>query len=433
MIFDPYYECMDVDQRRELQLRRLRETVSRVQVSVPHYRQKLAAAGVEPGALQTIDDLQYLPFTTKDDLRETYPFGLFAAPLPEVVRIHASSGTTGKATIVGYTREDIDMWADTIARTICCAGGTSHDILHVAYGYGLFTGGLGLHYGGERLGCTVIPMSSGNTKRQLIMMQDLGSTILACTPSYALTLADVAEEEGIDLARLKLKSGIFGAEVWSEGIRVAIEQRLHLSAHDIYGLSEVIGPGVGGECEVKGALHVFDDHFVPEIIDPTTGKVLPPGTPGELVFTCITKRCLPLLRYRTRDLSRLTYEPCACGRTHARMDRISGRTDDMLIIRGVNVFPSQIEEVLTQIPGVEPHYQIVVSREGHLDVLEVQVEVSPGIFSDTVRDLEQLEHRIAGELRTALSVSAKVTLVEPKTIARSEGKAKRVLDLRKEE
>jgi phenylacetate-CoA ligase len=433
MIFDPYYECMDLDQRRELQLRRLRETVSRVQVSVPHYREKLAAAGVEPGALQTVDDLQHLPFTTKDDLRETYPFGLFAAPLPEVVRIHASSGTTGKATVVGYTREDISMWADTIARTICCAGGTSHDILQVAYGYGLFTGGLGLHYGGERLGCTVIPMSSGNTKRQLIMMQDLGSTILACTPSYALTLADVAEEEGIDLSRLKLKSGIFGAEVWSEGIRAAIEQRLHLSAHDIYGLSEVIGPGVAGECEVKGALHVFDDHFIPEIIDPNTGKSLPTGTHGELVFTCITKRCLPLLRYRTRDLSRLTYEPCACGRTHARMERISGRTDDMLIIRGVNVFPSQIEEVLTNIPGVEPHYQIVVSREGHLDVLEVQVEVSPGIFSDTVRDLEQLEHRIAGELRTALSVSAKLKLVEPKTIARSEGKAKRVLDLRKEE
>jgi phenylacetate-CoA ligase len=433
MIFDPYYECMDLEQRRELQLRRLRETVSRVWVSVPHYRKKLADAGVEPGALQTIDDLQHLPFTTKDDLRETYPFGLFAAPLPEVVRIHASSGTTGKATIVGYTREDIGLWADTIARTICCGGGNSHDILHVAYGYGLFTGGLGLHYGGERLGCTVIPMSAGNTKRQLLMMQDLGSTVLACTPSYGLTLADVAEEEGIDLSGLKLKSGLFGAEVWSEGIRTALEQRLHLSAHDIYGLSEVIGPGVAGECEEKKGLHVFDDHFIPEIIDPATGKPVPPGTQGELAFTCITKRCLPLLRYRTRDLSRLTYEPCACGRTHARMERISGRTDDMLIIRGVNVFPSQIEEVLTAMPGVEPQYQIVVTREGHLDVLEVQVEVSPGIFSDTVRDLESLERRIGDALRTALSVSAKVKLVEPKTIARSEGKAKRVVDLRKEE
>jgi phenylacetate-CoA ligase len=433
MIYDPYYECMDLEQRRELQLRRLRETASRVQVSVPHYREKLAAAGVEPEALQSIDDLQHLPFTTKDDLRDTYPFGLFAVPLPEVVRIHASSGTTGKSTIVGYSREDIDIWADTIARTICCGGGTSHDVLHVAYGYGLFTGGLGLHYGGERLGCTVIPMSAGNTKRQLLMMQDLGSTILACTPSYALTLADVADEEGIDRTQLKLKSGLFGAEPWSEGMRVALEERLHLSAHDIYGLSEVIGPGVAGECGEKKGLHVFDDHFIPEIVDPATGKPLPPGTRGELVFTCITKRCLPLLRYRTRDISAVTYETCACGRTHARMERVSGRTDDMLIIRGVNVFPSHIEEVLTQIPGVEPQYQIVVTREGHLDVLEVQVEVSPGIFSDTVRGLEQLEARIGDDLRTALSVSAKVKLVEPKTITRSEGKAKRVLDLRKEE
>jgi phenylacetate-CoA ligase len=433
MIFDPYYECMDIGQRRELQLRRLRETVARLMASVPYYRAKLKAAGVEFEAIKSVDDLALLPFTTKEDLRETYPFGLFAVPLAEVVRLHASSGTTGKPTIVGYTREDVDIWAETIARCLCLGGGNSHDILHVAYGYGLFTGGLGLHYGGEKLGCTVIPMSSGNTKRQLMMMQDMGSTILACTPSYALTLADVAEEEGFDLSTFSLKSGILGAEPWSEGMRRAIEERLHLSAHDIYGLSEIIGPGVGNECGEKHGLHICDDHFIPEIVDPETGELLPPGERGELVFTCITKRCLPLIRYRTRDISRLTFEPCPCGRTSARMERISGRSDDMLIIRGVNVFPSQIEEVLTQIQGVEPQYQIVVTREGHLDVLEVQVEVSPKVFSDTVRGLEAMERKIADELRSALNVSARVRLVEPKSIPRSEGKAKRVQDLRKEE
>ncbi len=432
MIWNPYYECMDIEQRRDLQVRRLRETIARLMVSVPYYRKKFKEYDVEPEAIQSMDDLKYLPFTTKDELVDAYPYGLFAVPLSEVVRIHASSGTTGKPTVVGYTREDIEIWAETMARTICCGGGTSHDILHVAYGYGLFTGGLGLHYGGEKVGCTVIPMSAGNTKRQLMIMRDMGSTILACTPSYALTLAEVAEEEGIDVAELKLKSGLFGAEPWSEGMRKAIEERLHLSAHDIYGLSEVIGPGVAAECEYKNGLHVFDDHFIPEIIDPNTGEPLPEGERGELVFTCITKRCLPLIRYRTRDISALYYDPCPCGRTHVRMARVTGRTDDMLIIRGVNVFPSQIEEVLTRLQGVEPHYQLVITKEGHLDALEVQVEVSAEMFSDTVAGLEQMERKIADELQATLGLSVSVKLVEPKSIPRSEGKAKRIIDLREE-
>ncbi|MCD6351798.1 MAG: phenylacetate--CoA ligase [Armatimonadetes bacterium] len=432
MIWNPYYECMDVEQRRELQLRRLRETVARLAVSVPYYREKFAQADVEPEAIQSVDDLRYLPFTTKEDLRDTYPFGLFATPLAEVVRVHASSGTTGNPTVVGYTKEDIALWAELVARCICCSGGSSHDILHVAYGYGLFTGGLGLHYGGELVGCTVIPMSGGNSLRQLKMMADLGSTILACTPSYALTLAEVAEQEGMDISQLKLKSGIFGAEPWSEGMRQNIEEKLGLSAHDIYGLSEIIGPGVSNECEAKDGLHVFDDHFIPEVIDPQTGEPLPPGERGELVITCITKRCLPVIRYRTRDITALNYDPCECGRTHARMARLMGRTDDMLIIRGVNVFPSQIEEVISHIPGLSPHYHIVVTREGSLDVLEVQVEVSPEVFSDTIKGLEELEQRIARELQATLSLTAKVRLVEPQTLARSEGKAKRVTDLREE-
>ncbi len=432
MIWNPYYECMDIEERRELQARRLRETVARLMVSVPYYREKFKACGIAPEGIKSVDDLRYLPFTTKDDLRATYPFGLFAVPLAEVVRTHASSGTTGNPTVVGYTREDIGIWAETVARSICCSGGTSHDVLHIAYGYGLFTGGLGLHYGGELVGCTVIPMSAGNTKRQLKMMADLGSTILACTPSYALTLADAAEEEGIDVGQLKLKSGIFGAEPWSEGMCRAIEEKLQLSAHDIYGLSEIIGPGVANECEVKDGLHVFDDHFIPEIVDPVTGELLEPGQPGELVITCITKRCLPLIRYRTRDISALNFDVCPCGRTHARMARLKGRTDDMLIIRGVNVFPSQIEEVISRIPGLAPHYQIVVTREGRLDTLEVQVEVSPEVFSDTIAGLEQLDQQITRELQATLAISARVRLVEPQTIARSEGKAKRVIDMRGE-
>jgi len=433
MIWNPYYECMDVEHRTDLQVRRLRETVARLAVNVPWYREKFEATGLEPGDIQSLDDLRHLPFTTKADLRETYPFGLFAVPPEECVRIHASSGTTGKPVIAGYTREDInDVWAETIARTIACGGGTSHDVLHNAYGYGLFTGGLGLHYGGERMGCLVIPASGGNTERQLMLMEDLGSTILCCTPSYALTIVDTAEEMGIDPSRLQLTAGLFGAEPWSQGARESIEQKLGLSAHDIYGLTEVIGPGVSAECEAKAGLHVFDDHFVPEVIDPDSGEPLPPGETGELVFTCITKRAFPIIRFRTRDITRLTYEPCACGRTHPRMERITGRTDDMLIIRGVNVFPSQIEEELLKIEEIEPHYQLVLTREGRMNALEVQVEVSPAIFSDEVRKLEAVEERIRERLSSALGIRVAVKLVEPKTIERSIGKAKRVIDMREE-
>ncbi len=432
MIWDPFYECMDPEERAELQVRRLRETVARLNVNVPWYRDRFAEAGVAPEDIRSLDDLRRLPFTTKDDLRDTYPFGLFAVPPEECVRIHASSGTTGKPVIAGYAREDINIWAETIARTIACGGGSSHDVLHNAYGYGLFTGGLGLHYGGELMGCLVIPASGGNTERQLMLMQDLGSTILCCTPSYALTIVDTAEEIGIDPGTLSLKSGLFGAEPWSEGARETIEERLGLSAHDIYGLTEVIGPGVAAECEAKAGLHVFDDHFIPEVIDPDTGEPLPPGESGELVFTCITKRAFPIIRFRTRDITRLDVEPCECGRTQPRMERITGRTDDMLIIRGVNVFPSQIEEVLLQIEGLEPHYQLVLTREGRLDNLRIEVEVSPATFSDEVRKLEALEEGIRERVSSALGIRVDVKLVEPKTIERSIGKAKRVIDMREE-
>ncbi len=432
MIWDPYYESMDLEQRQVLQLRRLRDMVARLAVNVPYYARAFAELDFHPADLRTLEDMAGLPFVDKFVLRDNYPLGLLAVPESEVVRIHASSGTTGRSIIAGYTAEDINTWAETIARTLCCGGGSRHDILQVAYGYGLFTGGLGLHYGGERLGCMVIPMSSGNTAKQLQMMRDLKTTILACTPSYALTLADAMEEEGITREELSLRSGVFGAEPWSESARQTVEEMLGLSAHDIYGLTEIIGPGVAAECEVKGTMHIFDDHFYPEIIDPATGQPLPPGQTGELVFTSMTKRAFPVLRFRTRDLSALHYEPCPCGRTHVRMDRISGRTDDMLIIRGVNVFPSQIEEVLGQVEGVAPHYQLVLTREGRLDQLEVRVEVSAEVFSDTVRGLEHLQQELAERLHRMLNLRAKVTLVEPKSIERSIGKAKRVLDLREE-
>ena len=430
MIYDPYYECMDLEQRRALQLRRLRDMVARLAVNVPHYMRAFAAIDFSPGDLKSLEDLARLPFVDKFVLRDNYPLQLLAVPESEVVRIHASSGTTGRPIIAGYTAEDIRLWSETIARTICCGGGTRHDILQVAYGYGLFTGGLGLHYGGERLGCMVIPMSSGNTAKQLMMMRDLKTTILACTPSYALTLADSLAEEGMTREDLHLRTGLFGAEVWTESSRQAVEELLGLSAHDIYGLTEIIGPGVSGECEAKNGLHVYDDHFYPEIINPATGAPLPPGEKGELVFTSMTKRAFPVLRFRTRDLSALHYEPCACGRTHARMDRIFGRTDDMLIIRGVNVFPSQIEEVLGQVQGVAPHYQLVLTREGRLDQLEVRVEIAPEIFSDTVRGLEHLQAEVGDKLHHVLNIRAKVTLVEPKSLERSIGKAKRVIDQR---
>ncbi|MBC7253943.1 MAG: phenylacetate--CoA ligase [Actinobacteria bacterium] len=424
-------EVLERERLEELQLQRLRETVDRLYEKVPFYRKKLDEVGFKPGDIHDLSDLQKLPFTTKDDLRDHYPFGLFAVPMRDIVRIHASSGTTGKPTVVGYTANDIRVWADLVARTIVAAGGTPDDIVHVAYGYGLFTGGLGLHYGAEMLGATALPMSGGNTKRQIRLMVDFGSTILCCTPSYALNIAEVMREMGVSREMIKLKAGILGAEPWTDEMRVQIEEELGISAHDIYGLSEVVGPGVSIECGEKNGLHVFEDCFIPEIIDPDTGETLPPGQRGELVFTNINKEGLALLRYRTRDISALDVSPCPCGRTHVRMKRITGRTDDMLIIRGVNVFPSQVEAVLMQIPGLSPHYQLVVDRVENLDVLEVQVEVSPQVFSDEIKRLEELERRIAEEVRSYLGLSVKVRLMEPRSIQRSEGKAVRVIDRRK--
>jgi len=432
VIWDVYHECMDIEQRRELQTHRLREVVARVHANVPYYAQKLNEAGVKPQDIQTLQDIRHLPFTAKDDLRVTYPFGLFARPLSETVRVHASSGTTGKPIVAGYTRHDIEVWAHTIARTLCLGGARPHDILQNAYGYGLFTGGLGLHYGAELLGVTVVPISGGNTKRQITIMLDFQTTLLSCTPSYALTLAEALQEEGIGPDRLALRSGYFGAEPWSEGARAVIEEQLGVASFDIYGLTEVIGPGVSAECEAKTGLHICDDHFYPEIIDPATGQALPEGQMGELVFTCLTKEAFPVLRYRTRDICSLVTEPCACGRTAARMTRLAGRTDDMLIIRGVNVFPSQIETILLGVEEAEPHYQIVVTREGHLDQLEIHVEVSPDIFSDRMGKLDEVRNRIQSEVESVLGLRTIVKLVEPKSLARSEGKAKRVIDQRKD-
>lgn len=432
MYWNEKYECMPHDELRALQEERLRATVERVYYEVPFYRRALQERGLGPHEIHSLslDDLTKLPFTTKEDLRDNYPYGLFAVPLSEVVRLHASSGTTGKPTVVGYTRQDLDIWAEVMARALTCCGTTKHSMIHNAYGYGLFTGGLGIHYGAERIGASVIPVSGGHTKRQVMIMKDFGSTILTCTPSYALYIAEVMEEMGISKEDLRLKGGLFGAEPWSENMRTQIEARLGLTALDIYGISEIIGPGVAVECPAKQGLHIFEDHFLPEIIDPETGKQLPPGTPGELVITTITKQALPLLRYRTRDITALIPGPCPCGRTHVRMERIKGRTDDMLVIRGVNVFPSQIEEVLFRISHTEPHYLIIVERREQLDELEVWVEVSESVFSDEVRKLERLEHQIAREIQDVLGISVRVKLVEPRTIERSEGKAKRVIDRR---
>jgi phenylacetate-CoA ligase len=415
-----------------IQLSRLKHLVARVYKTVKPYRRKMDEIGVRPEDINSLNDLRKLPFTVKDDLRDNYPFGLFSAPLDDVVRVHASSGTTGKSTVVGYTQNDIELWASIMARALTCAGAHKNDMVHNAYGYGLFTGGLGAHYGAERLGATVIPVSGGNTKRQITIMQDFGSTVLLSTPSYALNLADAMSELKVDPASLSLRVGIFGAEPWSDNMREEVERKLNIKAVDIYGLSEVMGPGVGMEClNTERGMHVFEDHFLPEIIDPDTGEVLPPGEEGELVFTTLTKEAFPIIRYRTKDISRLFYETCRCGRTLVRMAKVTGRTDDMLIIRGVNVFPSQVEHVLMGIEGVEPHYQIVVEREGNLDTMQVQVEVSGNIFSDEIRVLENLTKKIQREIKDMLGVTCKVKLVEPRTIQRSEGKAQRVIDNRK--
>ncbi len=434
MIWNDDFETLPREALESLQLKRLQQTLERVYATVPFYRKTYKKMGISPADIKSLDDLRRLPFTLKQDMRDSYPYGLFAVPLEQIVRIHASSGTTGKPTVVGYTRRDIDTWTELMARSFVAAGAHQGDVIHNAYGYGLFTGGLGAHYGAERLGASVIPMSGGNTKKQLMIMQDFGSTVLTCTPSYSLFLAEVAAEEGIDIKSLKLKVGILGAEPWSEKMRQEIEAKLNIKAVDIYGLSEILGPGVGIECiEAQNGLHIWEDHFIPEIIDPETGEVLPVGEKGELVITTITKEGIPLIRYRTRDITRLIKEPCICGRTHARIERLSGRSDDMLIIRGVNVFPSQIESVLFNVEGVEPHYQLIVEREGNLDTLEVQVEVNEQSFSDEIKELQLLSNKIRKEIKDLLGVTCKVRLVEPKSITRSEGKAQRVIDNRQTE
>jgi phenylacetate-CoA ligase len=425
------YECMSRDKMTEVQTKRLIDTVKKVYQNVPFYRSKMQKAGIEPRDIKSLEDLKKLPFTRKQDLRDTYPYGMFAVPMSEIVRIHASSGTTGKQTVVGYTRKDLDTWAEVVARSLYSASANKESIVQVAYGYGLFTGGLGIHYGVEKIGASVIPVSGGNTKRQLQIMKDFGTTILACTPSYALYLAEEMEEMGIDRSELRLKAGIFGAEPWSSNMRKKIEANLGITAMDIYGLSEIIGPGVSIDCPCKCGLHVQEDHFIPEIINPETEEILPPGTNGELVFTTITKEGLPLVRYRTHDISSLNYEKCQCGRTLVRMSKVTGRSDDMLIIRGVNVFPSQIEHVLLEVGETAPYYLLIVDRVDNLDTLEICVEMSQNMFLDEIKKVEDLEKKIRKEVESTLGISANVRLVEPKTLERSEGKANRVVDKRK--
>jgi phenylacetate-CoA ligase len=424
-------DFLDRQSLEQIQLQRLRETLQRVYDNVPFYRQSFDEKGVKPGDLRTLADLRLFPFTQKKDLRDHYPFGLFSTKMENVVRVHASSGTTGKPIVVGYTRDDIDIWSEVMVRSLQCYGLTSKDVVQNSYGYGLFTGGLGAHYGLERLGCTVIPMSGGNTEKQIMIMNDFGATAICCTPSYFLHMAEEAEAMGLPIRESKLKCGIFGAEPWSEQMRTQIEKQTGIRAMDIYGLSEVIGPGVAAECEARAGLHVFEDHFYPEIVDPETGEPKAPGESGELVFTMITKEALPFIRYRTRDITTLHYEKCSCGRTIVRMDKVRHRSDDMLIIRGVNLYPSQVESILLDVEGIQPHYQLVVTRAGAMDDLEVKVEVTPEIFSDEIKVLEGLRRKIQFHMKSLLGLSAKVTLVEPGTIERSAGKAKRVLDLRK--
>lgn len=423
-------ECMDQESLKQLQGERLRNTIARVYENVPYYATKMKEAGLTPADIVTVDDLKKLPFTLKTDLRDNYPFGTFATPMADVVRVHASSGTTGKSTVVGYTAKDIDTWAECMARSLTNVGITRDDICHVAYGYGLFTGGLGFHYGIEKVGATVVPVSGGNTKRQIQLIHDFGATVLCCTPSYALFIADEMKDAGIRKEDLKLRVGIFGAEPWSEEMRMQIEEKLGLKAYDVYGLSEIMGPGVSMDCECQDGLHIQSDHFIAEIIDPVTGEVLPAGSKGELVFTCITKETLPLIRYRTRDLTVLNTDVCSCGRTHPRMKKVTGRSDDMLIIRGVNVFPSQIEAVLLQYSDLEPHYLIYVDRIDNLDHMEIQIEMTPKLFSDEVKKLEAIEQKLRHDIESLLGISARIRLVEHKTITRSEGKAKRVFDRR---
>lgn len=415
---------------RELQSERLRQTVHRVYHNTPFYRAKMQELGLTPDDIRSVDDLHLLPFTTKQDLRDNYPYGLFAVPMSEIIRLHASSGTTGLPTVVGYTRKDLSIWAEMIARGLTAFGADKHDIFSVAYGYGLFTGGLGMHYGVENLGATVIPMSSGNTAKQIQLMHDFGPTALACTPSYAMFLGEQIEKSQFDISEFKLRLGIFGAEPWTDNMRRQIEEKLHIDAYNIYGLSEIMGPGVAHECVAKNGSHIIEDHFLPEIVEPGTLKTLPYGTQGELVFTTLTKEGLPLLRYRTKDLCTLMDGKCECGRTNVRMSRIVGRSDDMLIIRGVNVFPSQVESVILELEEFCPHYLLVVDRQGTLDTLEVQVEMQEEYYSDEISKIQSLRSKLAHRLQSVLGISADVKIVEPQTIARSEGKSQHVIDKR---
>lgn len=429
MIWNETKECMSRDELMNLQSKRLVKMVDRVYHNVEYYRKKMQEIGLEPGDIKGIEDLNKLPFTTKQDLRDNYPFGLFAVPQSEIVRIHASSGTTGKATVVGYTRHDIEIWQECVARILSMADLTRDDIIQVSYGYGLFTGGLGAHYGVETIGATAVPMSTGNTRKQITMMEDFGVTGICCTPSYLMYLTEALEEAG-KVDKIKLKRAICGAEPWTDNMRREIETRLGIVAHDIYGLSEIMGPGVAGDCQFHTGLHFAEDHFLPEIIDPDTLQPVEDGQLGELVITTLTKEALPLFRYRTKDLTSITHEKCECGRTSARISRFKGRTDDMLIIRGVNVFPSQVETALLEIKGTTPNYMIEVDRVNNLDTMDVLVEVEEAFFSDDIGELEGLTNKIQHTLQQALGIVPKVKLVEPKTLARSEGKAKRVNDKR---
>ena len=427
-MFDPVHETMSRDELQNLQLRRLCWTLGHACDNVAHHRRAFTAKGIRPADVGSLDDLRHVPFTTKLDLRDNYPYGLLAVPREGLSRLHASSGTTGKPTVVGYTRADLETWANLGARTLAACGARPGDLVHNAYGYGLFTGGLGFHYGAERLGCTVTPMSGGNTEKQIAMIADLGATVLACTPSYALNIAEQAEKDGIDLAGGPLRLAVFGAEPWSEGIRADIDRRLGVHAQDTYGLSEIMGPGVGAECPERNGLHGWEDHFLFEVIDPKTLEPVAPGDPGELVITTLTKQALPMLRYRSRDITRLEYAPCPCGRTHVRIMRVTGRDDDMMIIRGVNIYPSQVEAVLVSVPGVAPHYQIVLTREGALDCMAIEVEHAPGVPAE---HLDHTAQEVALAIKARLGVSCDVVIKAIGDVPRSQGKAVRVKDLRK--
>ncbi|HIP38613.1 MAG TPA: phenylacetate--CoA ligase family protein [Desulfocapsa sulfexigens] len=431
MYWEKEIECMARKDLEALQLERLQTVLSRVGTRVPFYRSKFAEVNFDHEKFNSLDDIRRLPFTTKQDLRDSYPYGLFAVPLREVVRVHSSSGTTGQATVVGYTKNDITNWSNLVARILTFAGLSADDVIQIAFGYGLFTGGFGLHYGAERLGASVIPISAGNTKRQIQIMQDFKTTALVCTPSYALNIADVLFDQGVNPAGLSLKFGLFGAEPWSEEMRREINEKLGIQATDNYGLSEVMGPGVAGECQECNGLHINEDHFLLEILDPETMEPVEPGEVGELVITTLTKEAFPMIRYRTRDLTRLIPEPCPCGRVFNRMHRILGRTDDMLIIKGVNVFPTQIESVLFNIDGTEPHYRIVVERENHQDRATIMVEVKESLFSDQMRKQSELINTIRKQLNSELGIGVAVKLVEEKTLERFEGKGQRVIDKRK--